>query len=88
MEHGAWQQRCAYIRRSRSTYYTVSAPKRYMHEFRADRDHATCNIQNRSIPALQLTQLQKLSNKNFRGPGVLKSSQLYQVLQYKEAARQ
>jgi hypothetical protein len=29
----------------------------YTHEFHADRDHAMCNIQNRSIPAVQLTQL-------------------------------
>jgi hypothetical protein len=37
-----------------------------MHEFHADRDHAMCIIQNRSIPAVQLTQLRKLSNENFR----------------------
>jgi hypothetical protein len=45
-----------------------------MHEFHADRDHAMCNIQNRSIPAVQLTQLRNLSNKNFQGTGVLKNS--------------
>jgi hypothetical protein len=54
-----------------------------MHEFHADRDHAMCNIQNRSIPAVQLTQLRKLSNKSFQGTGVLKSSQSCQVLQWK-----
>jgi hypothetical protein len=43
----------------------LSALQQYMHEFHADRDHAMCNIQNRSIPELQLTQLRKLSNKNF-----------------------
>jgi hypothetical protein len=41
----------------------------------ADRDHAMCNIQNRSIPAVQLTQLRKLSNKKFQGTDVLKRSQ-------------
>jgi hypothetical protein len=40
-----------------------------MHEFHADRDHAMSNIQNRSIPVVQLTQLRKLSNKNL-GTGV------------------
>jgi hypothetical protein len=58
-----------------------------MHEFHADRDHAMCNIQNRSILAVQLTQLRKLSNKDFQGTGVLKSSQSCQVLQCKVAAR-
>jgi hypothetical protein len=62
--------------------------QKYMHEFHSDRDHAMCNIQNRSIPAVQLTQLRKLSNKNFQGTGVLKSSQSCQVLQCKVAARQ
>jgi hypothetical protein len=38
--------------------------QKYMHKFYADRDHAMCNIQNRSIPAVQLTQLRKLSNEN------------------------
>jgi hypothetical protein len=47
-----------------------------------------CNIQNRSIPAVQLTQLRKLPNKNFHGTGVLKSSQSCRVLQCKVAARQ
>jgi hypothetical protein len=32
-----------------------------MHEFHADRDHAMYNIQSRTIPAVQLAQLQKLS---------------------------
>jgi hypothetical protein len=64
------------------------ALQKYMHEFHADRDHAMCNIQNRSIPAVQLTQLRKLSIKNFQGTGVLKSSQSCQVLQCKVAARQ
>jgi hypothetical protein len=52
---------------------TSRALEKYMHEFHADRDHAMCNIQNRSIPAVHLTQLQKLSNKNFQGTGVLKA---------------
>jgi hypothetical protein len=67
---------------------TNRALQKYMHEFHADRDHAMCNIQNRSIPAVQLTQLRKLCNKNFPGTGVLKSSQSCQVLQCKVAARQ
>jgi hypothetical protein len=41
----------------------------YMHEFNADREHAMCNIQNRSIPVVQLTQLQKLSITTFRAWG-------------------
>jgi hypothetical protein len=67
---------------------TYRALQKYMHEFHADRDYAMCNIQNRSIPTVQLTQIQKLSNKNFQGTGVLKSSQSCQVLQCKVAARQ
>jgi hypothetical protein len=44
---------------------------KYMHGFHADRDHAMCNIQNRSIAAVQKKQLQNLSNKkNFQGTGV------------------
>jgi hypothetical protein len=42
----------------------VRALQTYMHEFHADRDHAMRNIQNRTIPVVQLTQLQ-LSMKNF-----------------------
>jgi hypothetical protein len=53
----------------------VRALQMYMHEFHADTDHAMCNIQNRSMPVVQLTQLLKLSNKNFYGTGVLKNSQ-------------
>jgi hypothetical protein len=53
---------------------TCRALQKYMHEFNADRDHAMCNIQNRSIQAVQLTQLRKLSNKIFHGTGVLHSS--------------
>jgi hypothetical protein len=34
-------------------------------ELHADRDHAMCNIQNHSIPVVQLTQLRKPANKNF-----------------------
>jgi hypothetical protein len=64
---------------------TCKALQKYMHEFHADRDHAMCNIQNRSIPAVQLTQLRKLV---FQVTGVLKSSQSCQVLQCKVAARQ
>jgi hypothetical protein len=41
------------------------ALQKYMHEFHADRDDAICNIQTCSIPVVQLTQLQKLSNQNF-----------------------
>jgi hypothetical protein len=41
------------------------ALQKYMHEFHADRDHAMCNIQNRSFPVVQLTQLRKLSKNNF-----------------------
>jgi hypothetical protein len=44
-----------------------------MHEFHADRDHAMCNIQNRSIPVVQLTQLRKVSNKTFRALGFSKA---------------
>jgi hypothetical protein len=64
------------------------ALQKYMDEFHGDRDHAMCNFQIRSIPAVQLTQLRKLSNKNFQGTGVLKSSQSCQVLQCKVAAPQ
>jgi hypothetical protein len=67
---------------------TNRALQKYMHEFHADRDHAMCNIQNRSIPAVQLTRLRKLSNQIFQVTGVLKSSQSCQVLQCKVAARQ
>jgi hypothetical protein len=35
--------------------------------FRADKDYAVCNIQNRSIAVEQLTQLRKLSKKNLLG---------------------
>jgi hypothetical protein len=45
---------------------------KYMHEFHADRDHAMYNIQNRTIPVVQLTQLQNLFTKTFLGTGVLK----------------
>jgi hypothetical protein len=55
-----------------------------MHEFHADKDQA---MQNRTIPVVQLTQLQKLSNQKFEGTCVLKSLQQCQVLQYKVAAR-
>jgi hypothetical protein len=51
------------------------ALQKYTHGFHANRDHAMCNIQNRSIPVAQLTQLGKLSNENLLGIGVLKSSQ-------------
>jgi hypothetical protein len=68
----------------------MRALQKYMHEFQAGRDHAMCNIQNRSIPAVQLTQLRKLSNKNVQGTSVLKSSQSCHMLhdQCKVAARQ
>jgi hypothetical protein len=37
-----------------------------LHElFHVGRDHAMCNIQNRSIPVAQLTEIQKMSNKSF-----------------------
>jgi hypothetical protein len=35
-----------------SEYGAIRALQKYMHEFHEDRDHAMCNIQNRSIPAL------------------------------------
>jgi hypothetical protein len=54
-----------------SSQVTVSARRpykallQYTHEFHADRNDAMCNLQNRTIPVVQLTQLQKLSTKNF-----------------------
>jgi hypothetical protein len=45
------------------------------------------NIQNHTIPVVQLTELPKLSTKNFQGTCVLKSLQLRQVLLYKVAAQ-
>jgi hypothetical protein len=63
---------------TRNAVGVFRALQKYMHEFHANRD-AMSNIQNRSIPAVQLTQLQKLSNKNFQGTGVLKSSHSCQV---------
>jgi hypothetical protein len=41
-----------------------------MHEFHAHRDHAMCNIQNRTIPAVKLAKFPKLSTKNSSGIGV------------------
>jgi hypothetical protein len=64
------------------SYVTYWALQKYMHEFHADRDHAMCNIQTRSIPAVQLIQLRKLSNKNFQGTGILQSTQSCQVPQW------
>jgi hypothetical protein len=61
--------------------------QKYMHEFHADRNHAMCNIQNLTIPVVQLTQLQKTPTKIVWGTGVLKSLQSCQVLQYKVAAQ-
>jgi hypothetical protein len=54
------------------------ALQKYMHEFHANRDHAMCNIQNRSIPAVQLTHHRILSNwiiaiRNFRALVFLKA---------------
>jgi hypothetical protein len=50
---------------------TGRALHKYMHGFYAGiTPRATI-----PIPVVQLTQLQKLSNKNFKGTGVLKSSQ-------------
>jgi hypothetical protein len=46
-----------------------------MHDFHAEEDHDMCNIQDRTIPVVQLTQLQKLSTESFEGTGVLKSLQ-------------
>jgi hypothetical protein len=40
-----------------------------MHELHAGRDRHMCNIQNWSIPAVQLTQLRKLSYNIFWGTG-------------------
>jgi hypothetical protein len=42
---------------------------KHMHEFHAGRDHGMCNIQNRTIPEVQLTHLHKLFIKNFEGTG-------------------
>jgi hypothetical protein len=39
--------------------------RKYMPEFRAGKEHAMCNIQNHSIPVVQITQLRKLPNKNW-----------------------
>jgi hypothetical protein len=58
-----------------------------MRVFYADTEHAMCNIQNRTIPVLQLTQLRKLSNENFQGMCVIKRLQQCQVLQLKMPAR-
>jgi hypothetical protein len=51
------------------------ALQKYMHEFRADGDHAMCNIQNRIIPVVQLIQFQRLQIKNLKGACVLSSLQ-------------
>jgi hypothetical protein len=37
---------------------------KYMHEFHADRVHAMCNIQNHTIPVVQLMEFRKLPIKN------------------------
>jgi hypothetical protein len=58
-----------------------------MHEFHTDRDLAMRNIQNCTIPVVQVTQLQKLSTMKVLGTGVLNSLQYCQVLQYKVAAQ-
>jgi hypothetical protein len=44
---------------------------KYMHDFHEDGDHAMCNIQNHTIPEVQLIQCKKLSIQNFKGTGVL-----------------
>jgi hypothetical protein len=41
------------------------AHQKYMHAFSADRDHAMCNIQNRTIPVVQLIHSQKNVHNNF-----------------------
>jgi hypothetical protein len=46
---------------------TYRALQRYVHDFHAARDHAMCNIEHRFIPVVQVTQLRKLSNENFKG---------------------
>jgi hypothetical protein len=54
--------------------------QKHKHEFYADSDHAICKTLNRTIPVVQLTQLQKVSTEKFWGTGVLKSLQECQVL--------
>jgi hypothetical protein len=41
--------------------------QKYMDEWHEDKDHAMCNLQNRTIPVVQLTQLQNLSPREFLG---------------------
>jgi hypothetical protein len=38
----------------------------HVYEFRADRDHAMCNVQNRTIPVVQRMQFQLCPLKPFR----------------------
>jgi hypothetical protein len=50
------------LQRSKQTCRVL---QKYMHGH-ADRDHAMCSFQKRTIPVVQLTQLHKLSTKIFR----------------------
>jgi hypothetical protein len=62
----------------RASWYArifARALQKHMHEIHADSDHAMCNIQNSTIPVVQLTHFQKLSTKNFEGTDVLKRLQ-------------
>jgi hypothetical protein len=61
--HDCEQLRIGSRRRSDVELRTSKALHKYMHEIHADRDHGMCNIQNRTIPVAQLTQLKKLSTK-------------------------
>jgi hypothetical protein len=69
------------------------ALQRYMHEIIADRDHAMCNIQNRTIPVVQLIHFKTYPLQPFnalafsfayilQGVTVLRSAQARQVLGY------
>jgi hypothetical protein len=61
-----------FLDESRSRVHTDTQGESTGMNFRADGDHAMCNIQNRTIPIVQLRQLQKQSAKNFQGTGALK----------------
>jgi hypothetical protein len=54
---GVLQKRSALRTFASAAVLYMQGAAKYMHEFHADRDHALCNIQNSSIPVVQLTQL-------------------------------
>jgi hypothetical protein len=58
------------------------AKVREFHAYKA----CECNIQNGTIPVVQLTQAQKLSTQNFKGTVILRSVQQCQALQYEVVA--